>query len=330
MSVDACDDECLRLVYPSVLCQLLEWQDEVLEKPFITGRLHLGRRQRRTDCSISGRRLYPEAAAKAAAVDCVMTKLYANLQHHHHHHHHHHQVTFKVDQRGAFKAESMSSLSDVSDVVPPPSDVTERRQWRASAAQWRRRHSAVRRWSQADDDRAHVPTAAQTALHRQTTETYHQANEAKYSSSWQRYIRRPGNVTSPAGDAALFCGCVGGVSYHCDDSHVTSGRQNSGMVMSCMHSLTKTNPEVNRGATIAAASGNGIRTTTTLLELNQTVTPSSEAKEHGTTNGLLSADWKPMNGARSSSVTNKYYLHLLIIWVNVINDLWLKTICYVL
>jgi len=48
-----------------------------------------------------------------------MTKLYANLQHHQHHH----QVTFKsVDQRRALKAESMSSLSDVSDDLPPPND----------------------------------------------------------------------------------------------------------------------------------------------------------------------------------------------------------------
>jgi len=206
--------------------------------------------------------------------------------------HRHHQVSFKVDHRGSFKSESMSSLSDVSDVSPPPTgDVDTQFISRIYGA-------------------GRKPTTIALSFRPPRKQRFTDKLPRIVNKSRKPKGRRPDNVTSAAGDGASFNGRAGGLSFYSDDSHVTSGRQNNGIVTSkSMHSLSKTNPEVNRRATLPAADGNGVRTITTLLERHQTVTSSPEAKEHRTTDGLLSAEWKPTrtsntNAARSSSVIN--------------------------
>lgn len=248
----------------------------------ITDRLHLGRRRRWIDCSVSRRRLNSEAAAAAAAAaDCVMTKLYADQ---HQHQHHQHQITFKVDHRETFKSESMSSLSDFSDVPAPPTDDVD--------TQLISRVYGIGR----------KPTTI--AL------TFRPPRKQRFTDKLPKLVNKSkkSNGRRPSNDATLYSGCGGVVIYDSDDSRVISGRQHNRMMTSkSMHFLSKTNAEVSRRVTLPAADGSGIRTLTTLSDRRQT---SSEAKEHQATNdGLTPADRQPTTvAARSNSVINKYFI----------------------
>ena len=213
-----------------------------------------------------------------------MTKLYADRQRCQlHEQQRQHQVTFRVDQT----AESMSSLSDVSDVLPPDDDV--------DAGLISRVYGLGRK-----------PTTI--ALSFRPPRKQRPAHKLPKLAA--KTTKRPGNVTSPERDATSF-----GVSCHSDGSHVTSGRHNGGIATSkSMHTLSKTNPEVNHCATLPAADGNGIKTVTTLSGYHRSVTSSSKAIERRTANGLTSSDWKLTrssndNVARATSVifTLSYY-----------------------
>ena len=222
-----------------------------------------------------------------------MTKLYANLHHHHHHHHHNPQVTFKVDQRATFKAESMSSLSDVSDVLPPPDDDVDTQ--------------LISRVYGADD----VISRVYGAGRKPTTIalSFRPPRKQRSTHKLPRLVakttaRRPSNVTSLAGDVTSLG----------DDKHVTE------MVASkSMHSLSKTNQEVNRRRALQPATDrNGIQTISSISECHQAVTSSAKAKELGTTKALLSADWKPnsfsnRDGTRSNSVIKTCLVYTLIL-----------------
>ena len=209
-----------------------------------------------------------------------MTKLNAEPRQHHR------QVTFTVDQqRGVVKAESMSSLSDVSDVSPPPDDDVDNRLIS-------RVYGVARK-----------PTTIALTFRppRKQRLAADRLPKLVAKTTKPKGRRRPGNVTSPTGDAA---------SYHSDDSHVTSGRQNNRMVASkSMHSLSKTHDAVNRSTTLPSANGTRTRTVTTLLERRQAMASPSEVKPHRTNDRLLSAERIPnhssnTNAARSNSVIN--------------------------
>ena len=185
----------------------------------------------------------------------------------------------------------MSSLSDVSDELPPPNDDVDTRQISRVYGVGRK------------------PTTIALSFRPPQKQRFVRHKLPRLvSKTTKPNGRRPSNVTSLEGDAT----CGGGVSCRSDKSHVTSGRQNTGMVASkSMHSLSKTNPEVNRPALLPTSDGNGIKAITTFSGWNQAVTSSAKPKEHRTCKGLLSADWKPnrcndSNDARSNSVINSF------------------------
>jgi len=204
--------------------------------------------------------------AAVAADVCVMTKLYAGRHHLQHQSHYH--VTFQV-------AESMSSLSDVSDELPPPKDDID-----------------VDLISRVYGLGRKPTTIALTFRPPRKQRVTHKLPKL-VTKTTKPSCRRPSNATSY------------GVSSHSDGSHVTSGRQNGGMTTSkSMHSLSKMNPEVNYRAKLTPDGGNETKTTSS--ERRHTVTSSSETVEHRTANGLISSDWKQTDSsaARSNSVSH--------------------------
>jgi len=214
-----------------------------------------------------------------------MTKLYADL-----HQRHRQQVTFKVDQRRTSNTESMSSLSDVSDLAPPPDD----------------------------DVNAELISRVYGIGRKPTTIalTFRPPRKQRTTGKLPKLVTKKtmkprggchGNVTSPAVDAAST---GDGVSCHSDGSHVISGKQNGGIVTSkSMHSLSKIKPEVNRRA-IPATDVNEVTTITTLSERHRAVTSSTEVNQRRTSNGLMSSNCRApirnidANGTRANSVIN--------------------------
>ena len=229
-----------------------------------------------------------------------MTKLYADL-----HQRHRQQVTFKVDKRITLNTESMSSLSDVSDLAPPPDDDV-------NAELISRVYGIGRKPTT-------IALTFRPPLKQRTT--------GKLPKLVTKKTMKPrggchGNVTSPAVDAVST---GDGVSCHSDGSHVISGKQNGGIVTSkSMHSLSKIKPEVNRRAIPACTDVNEVTTITTLSERHRAVTSSTEVNQRRTSNGLMSSNCRApirnidANGTRANSVINLYLYFTFHYWMLII------------